>query len=470
MRIGVFRNGWWKAACDAVGMETLLLPIAEAASGNPHDADLASRQKIGPDVLGSSREQPVDLLLDNGAAGVSFVPAEAGALRLTHEAAGVPLCSHFVDPVPTVFAGLGLNVAWPCLRSSTWIKAVWDRTLARELSSLGVPAVMHLPMAAPNRPYCLEPLDPRDMRYPVSFVGAQNTSFFSAGQSFETRLLLPGTLIQGVLSDMPQASFFEVYHHLYRIGEPPYPTDDPVTQVRKVTAYFNAKLFFNAAACIQRRDRFVIFLKHKLGDAFHLVGRGWDRAYGLSAQPPFPTAEEYVQNFRESAINVNLVNGNAETGLNMRHFEITAAGGFLLCYDQPELGDSFEIGRECAVFRNERELLEQIEHFLSHPEERAAIALAGQQRTLSEHLYSHRLRTLLGSLDIGRPAATLEPESAPPGTRGLSEDGTTKPKTGVDPGWPCPSRSGRDADGGERAIHGAIRRGSDPLAGLSTTA
>ncbi len=118
-----------------------------------------------------------------------------------------------------------------------------------------------------------------------------------------------------------------------------------------------------------QRDRFVIFLKRKLGDQFHLAGTGWDRAYGLPAAGPLPTVEEYFAHFREAAINLNLVNGNGETGLNMRHFEITAAGGFMLCYQQPELDKCFEVGKECITFRNEQDLLEKIRYYLGRPDD-----------------------------------------------------------------------------------------------------
>jgi len=116
-----------------------------------------------------------------------------------------------------------------------------------------------------------------------------------------------------------------------------------------------------------------------------------------------PTTEQYFEHFRHAAVNLNFVNGNAETGLNMRHFEITAAGGFMLCYRQPELDEHFEVGRECDVFESESDLLEKIRYYLSHPKERMAIAQAGQRRTLSQHLYSHRLEHLLRAAPPARP-------------------------------------------------------------------
>ena len=73
----------------------------------------------------------------------------------------------------------------------------------------------------------------------------------------------------------------------------------------------------------------------------------------------------------------------------------------MLCYNHPELAENFEIGKECAVFKDESDLLDKIEYYLAHSDERVAIALAGQKRTLSQHLYSNRLRTLLELLEQG---------------------------------------------------------------------
>lgn len=414
MRIGVFEGGWWKAACDALGYEAVVLPRAEHPSGNPHAADLFGRITSGTSAVSLlADENDVDFLLDNGGAGVGFVRGPGGGddLILAHELVGKPLVSHFIDPLVTVFQGLGWHTTWQCLQRRMWGKAIWDKAQAIELQQFGAPGVVHLPMAAPNRTYNVTPLDPAKCRPVVSFVGSQNTRYFAANSEMPTGGLLPGALAQAVQADLPRASFYDIYHNIYGLGESIQPGDTLETQAQKTITYFNAKLFHNASLCIRNRDRFVIFLKRHLGGAFQLIGRDWDTTYGLNVEPPLPTTDAYFNHFREAAINLNLVNGNAETGLNMRHFEITAAGGFMLCYDQPELGELFEIGKECVVFHNEHDLLEKVRYYLSHPEERVAIAQTGQKRTLSQHLYSHRLEALLKIIRTG-PSPVEHPTTA----------------------------------------------------------
>ena len=412
MRLGIFDHGWWESASISQQYEIVRLPIAGNPDGNAYAADLAGRTANGTAVVTSLANRPVDLLLDNSGTGLGFVAdgTSDDGLSLAHERAGRQLCSHFVDPLPTAFQGLPWPVTWQSLQSRSWVKAVWDRAHAVELQRFGVPSVVHLPMAAPNRCYNTDPLDPSCCQPIVSFVGGQNTTYFAANTNIPSRTLLPGTLAQAIQTDMRDVSFYDVYHDTYGLGEPVTDADDLDQRAAKASAYFNAKLYYHAALCLRQRDRFVIFLKRKLGDAFRLIGSRWRETYGFAAEPPLPTADAYFNHFRETAINLNLVNGNAETGLNMRHFEITAAGGFMLCYDHPELEQDFAVGEECVVFNSEADLLEKIRHYLSHPEERVAIALAGQRRTLSEHLYSHRLEKLVRLARSQPPTAQLPVE------------------------------------------------------------
>jgi len=373
-----------------------VLPVARK-EGNNYAADLEARIANGTALRKQLQGSQLDLLLDNGGSGLGFIrnPPGTNNVDLLHEAVEIPLVSHFIDPVQTVFQGLDWSLAFQCLLNTRWAKAVWDLAHATELVRFGVGNVIHLPMAAPNRRYDTTPLDPTRCDRVVSFVGGQNTGYFHRNHAVQGNALIAATIAQAVQSDAKGISFFDIYHDLYKFAGRVTEGDTPKIAGEKFMAYFGAKLFYHAQLCMNNRDRFVIFLKQQLGNEFRLIGSRWDTMYGLACEAPLASDDDYFAHFRKTAINLNLVNGNAETGLNMRHFEITAAGGFMLCYKQPELENCFEIGKECAVFESEQDLLDQISYFLKRPDERAAIALAGQRRTLGEHLYSHRLLTLL---------------------------------------------------------------------------
>jgi spore maturation protein CgeB len=84
---------------------------------------------------------------------------------------------------------------------------------------------------------------------------------------------------------------------------------------------------------------------------------------------------------------------------NMRIFETTGVGGLLVTEDAPNLPDLFDPGREVVAYEDEDDLVEKLEHYLRHDDERLAIAAAGQRRTLAEHTYSQRMPELAVMLE-----------------------------------------------------------------------
>jgi spore maturation protein CgeB len=88
---------------------------------------------------------------------------------------------------------------------------------------------------------------------------------------------------------------------------------------------------------------------------------------------------------------------------NMRLYEATGVGALLLTDRKSNLGELFEPGSEVVVYDSAAELAAKVEHFLRHDEERAAIARAGQERTLAEHGYDRRMQELATILEARLP-------------------------------------------------------------------
>ncbi|GKS59181.1 hypothetical protein YTPLAS18_27080 [Nitrospira sp.] len=76
---------------------------------------------------------------------------------------------------------------------------------------------------------------------------------------------------------------------------------------------------------------------------------------------------------------------------NMRLFEATGCGALLITDYKDNLNDLFEIGTEVLAYRSIEECVDLVSYCLSHPEEAAAIARRGQQRTLTHHTYRLRM-------------------------------------------------------------------------------
>jgi spore maturation protein CgeB len=81
---------------------------------------------------------------------------------------------------------------------------------------------------------------------------------------------------------------------------------------------------------------------------------------------------------------------------NMRLFEATGVGAFLLTDFKDNLDTLFAPNREVAVWRSIDECLKVIDHYLGEDNCRAKIAHAGQVRTMAQHTYRRRTAEILG--------------------------------------------------------------------------
>lgn len=92
---------------------------------------------------------------------------------------------------------------------------------------------------------------------------------------------------------------------------------------------------------------------------------------------------------------INVAENNAN---NMRLYEATGVGTLLITDHKDNLGELFEVGREVVSYTSPEDAAEKIRYYLAHPDEAAAIARAGQARTLREHTYRDRMVELNGIL------------------------------------------------------------------------
>jgi spore maturation protein CgeB len=81
---------------------------------------------------------------------------------------------------------------------------------------------------------------------------------------------------------------------------------------------------------------------------------------------------------------------------NLRLFEATGLGSLLITDWKKNLHEMFEPGKEVVAYRSPEECAEMVTYYLDHDDERQAIARAGQQRTLRDHTFHHRMQELAG--------------------------------------------------------------------------
>jgi len=91
---------------------------------------------------------------------------------------------------------------------------------------------------------------------------------------------------------------------------------------------------------------------------------------------------------------------NLPDGTNMRTFEAPGAGGFLLSTRTAGATEIYPEGEAGAYFGSVEEMLEKIDHYLTHPADRSAIARRAHEITASGHRYGHRARRILEELAV----------------------------------------------------------------------
>ncbi len=99
--------------------------------------------------------------------------------------------------------------------------------------------------------------------------------------------------------------------------------------------------------------------------------------------------------FKQSRINLNITLRSIKSGIPLRAFDIMGSGGFLLSNYQADFFDDFVAGEDFAFYESKEDLLFKIDYYLTHEDERRAIAKCGHDKVTSRHTYRHRVREML---------------------------------------------------------------------------
>jgi spore maturation protein CgeB len=149
---------------------------------------------------------------------------------------------------------------------------------------------------------------------------------------------------------------------------------------------------FTGSLSIEHRRR-VKILK-ELGRNHQTVSTGYSLSYFAETNDKLPAdisryvqgpiwGMEMYQRLSETKINLNIhIDLAGRQAANMRLFETTGVGAFLLTDDKPNLRELFEPGHEIETFKTTNEMVEKIRYYLNHESERQAIAKRGQKKCL----------------------------------------------------------------------------------------
>jgi len=252
-------------------------------------------------------------------------------------------------------------------------------------------------------------------------IWVDNKSYLQPGLLKKIRSKYPSTKIISLLTDDPvgrkwrlylnTAPYFDVHFVQRRINIPElkargakrveicYRSFDPLFHrplLLSATEHerFDAEVGFVGTHESYREDWIVYLMDN--GIKVWVTGNDWENARNWEKIKPFYKGrsvygEDYIKTINGMDIALHFLRHVNRDEQDSRTFEIPACGAFMLGETSELHLDLFKNGEEAVFVNSKEEMLEKINYYLAHPEERKAIAAAGLERSINSG-YDHRSR------------------------------------------------------------------------------
>ena len=299
-----------------------------------------------------------------------------------------------------------LRALWHCTVVSPYNYIfIFDKADYMELKKKGINTVYYLPLAANVERYDSYQMDDETeeaYQAPVSFIGSiytENKFTLYRGlnwlndytRGYVDGLMLAQKRIYGnlMMEDMLIPDILEEMKKIFgESDEDGYTSEKYIGQV-VLPRYITATERQEVLSLISERYPCHLYTHRKTPSLPHVINRG------IAA-----CRKEACFIFRCSKINLNITLRSIRTGIPLRAFEIMGSGGFLLTNYQEDYFDYFEPGVDFAFYDSYDDLLEKVEYYLTHEDERQRIARNGYEKVKKYHTYKNRFDEMLQIMNI----------------------------------------------------------------------
>lgn len=283
---------------------------------------------------------------------------------------------------------------------------IFDKELYLEFHNAGITTVHYMPMAANTER--LDAIIPQTGRgttascgflYDISFVG----SLYTEKHNFFERMTTLSDYTKGYLDAIMNAQMKVQGYNFIQESLAPIMDDlykalpmDPNPDGVETKEYLYAQYVINRKITGLERMELISAItgQHTLDLFTH------DKNFSMPNLRNRGTVDYYLQMpqvFKQSRINLNISLRSIKSGIPLRAFDIMGSGGFLLSNYQADFLDDFIPGEDFAYYESKEDLLAKIDYYLTHEEERQAVAKNGHDKIAAGHTYRHRVREMLGS-------------------------------------------------------------------------
>ncbi|MBD3266241.1 glycosyltransferase [bacterium] len=268
----------------------------------------------------------------------------------------------------------------------------WDRSYRDDLLKRNAAAVDYFPYVADLD--LAQPNTKKVFQSPVSYIG-QVLSLQTAGLQFNEQTLALVNRVAREKAEQPRVSYqsllmeYQKEHGLEIIQA----EQDCIPQALRYGIYIVANALYRTRVLKAVRPFGLKFYGNREWEKV-LQGDSLLECYQGEADPLTDVPDIFVS----SHINLNIHSLQAQNSLNQRDFNCPVLGGFLLSDWVEGADEFFQPGEELIFYHGIDDLVEKVEYYLNHREEREQIIQKGKQRVQAEHTYAARVPHLLERL------------------------------------------------------------------------
>lgn len=280
--------------------------------------------------------------------------------------------------------------------------SVFDEKQRERLSELGIKHLHYYPLAAEVDTFgmvTIKKADEKKYSSEVSFVGnlytwgAYERAFTEASAELKKdaeRIINSTDCVWDGKNNVFGLASEEIVQYLSGLEKDSFWEDYKIDK-----RYFCESLILGIKASELERIAVLNKVAEKHEMVLYTGSNEVDTLKNVKVRPKVDYLQVMPKVFHLSKINLNITVRTIETGISQRIWDVMSVGGFLLTNYQPELEKYFEIGKDIEVFHDLDELMEKIDYYLKHEEERIRIAMNGYKKVRAYHKYSNRLEQIL---------------------------------------------------------------------------
>ena len=281
---------------------------------------------------------------------------------------------------------------------------LFDYSMYKELYDGGLRTVFYMPLPVNVDRYddLIRKNDKRKCEE-VSFVGSMYNEKHNLFDRMSKELVKtsPGTL--GYLEGIMQAqSLVDGYWMIEDLL-----SDDIVNEMKKAynyvtpTYYVTNDKYVYANYFLARKTTQITRTRilNKIANRFKLSLYTTNNTKEIVPNAIFKGNVEYYDEmplvFHYSKININLTLKSIKTGIPLRVLDIMAAGGFVITNYQEDLFRHFTPDEDFVFYQDENDLINKIQYYLEHEEERKQIAQNGYRKVREICSYKNVIKNII---------------------------------------------------------------------------